>query len=524
MKKRVKNKAIFYVYSIAAMLFIVTACLGISVMAVGVGNNGLIPDGVKVNGVALGGKTAEEAKVMVDAYISSLKEKRIIISVLADGEEVGKKELTLGQIGLDGSGDDIVKEVSEIGNTGNLIKRYKELKDARENGTEYNIDLTYDADKITGFVDELAVEYEKKAKNASLNRENGQFIITGGEIGKKLNKKASAEDIRAVVDSFIKGLPKSISDETKTELTLETTKPKYDRKALEAVTDVLGTYTTSYADSNAGRAQNVENGCRHVNGTLLLPGEEVSVNQKMYPYTVANGYGTGGAYLNGKVVSEVGGGICQVSTTLYNAVLYSELEVVQRQNHSMTVTYVPLARDAAIAGDWKDFVFKNNTEYPIYIEGVTENRHITFTVYGHETRDTAHRKIDFESVMIKKIAPGEDIVKEDDTKPEDYLEVEQGAWTGYVAKLYKNIYIDGALKEKLLINTSNYKAVPRHVIKGTKKVEEDKKGAKKKKDGSKKDKNNNDNTGDNDFDDPNDIDENTDDYGIEDDGAVDEGQ
>lgn len=97
------------------------------------------------------------------------------------------------------------------------------------------------------------------------------------------------------------------------------------------------------------------------------------------PFTAENGYAMAGSYLNGEVVDSMGGGICQVSTTLYNAVLRAELEVVERSPHSMTVHYVELSEDAAIAGTYKDFKFKNSTDYPIYIEGYTTSvKKITF--------------------------------------------------------------------------------------------------------------------------------------------------
>lgn len=112
------------------------------------------------------------------------------------------------------------------------------------------------------------------------------------------------------------------------------------------------------------------NGCRLIDGTLLYPGDEFSTYETVAPFSEANGYYMAGSYLNGKVVDSIGGGICQVSTTLYNAVLLAELDVTMRYNHSMVVSYVDPSADAAIAeSSGKDFKFVNNTDYPIYIEG-----------------------------------------------------------------------------------------------------------------------------------------------------------
>lgn len=114
-----------------------------------------------------------------------------------------------------------------------------------------------------------------------------------------------------------------------------------------------------------------KNGTSKLNGKVLYPGEEISVCDNMVPFTEENGYEPAASYANGAVVESFGGGICQVSTTLYQAVLQAELEVTERHNHSMIVKYVEPSMDAAIAEGAKDFRFVNNTEAPIYIEGYT---------------------------------------------------------------------------------------------------------------------------------------------------------
>ena len=132
--------------------------------------------------------------------------------------------------------------------------------------------------------------------------------------------------------------------------------PKGSTEELAQVRDVLGSFTTSFAGSTADRKANIQNGCRLIDGITLYPGEEFSTYQKVAPFTEGNGYYMAGSFLNGKVVDSLGGGICQVSTTLYNAVLLAELNVTMRYNHSMTVSYVDISADAAIAeSSGKDF-------------------------------------------------------------------------------------------------------------------------------------------------------------------------
>ena len=134
---------------------------------------------------------------------------------------------------------------------------------------------------------------------------------------------------------------------------------------LSQIQDVLGTFSTDFSSSSRARATNLQVGSSKINGRVLMPGETLSGYECMQPFTTANGYATAAAYENGQVVDSVGGGVCQIATTLYNAALFAELEITQRQNHSMIVTYVPPSNDAAIAGTYKDIKVTNPYDTPI---------------------------------------------------------------------------------------------------------------------------------------------------------------
>ena len=149
----------------------------------------------------------------------------------------------------------------------------------------------------------------------------------------------------------------------------------------------------------------------------------------------------------------------------FNAVLNAELKVVERSPHSMVVAYVPVSRDAAISGDYKDFKFKNNTDYPIYIMGSASGGILSFRVYGHETREPG-REISFESEITDTIEPGEEVVTEDPDLPASYRSVTQSAHVGYKAKLWKIIKVNGVQTDKVQVNTSAYNASPQYVTVG----------------------------------------------------------
>ena len=430
---------------------------------------GTICAGVTVEGIDISGMTVDEAKEKVDAYVDALAATVVSVKIGEDATE----EKTLEALGFGADADAFIDDVAKIGKTGNLIQRYKDLKDAAEGGNEHNMDFTVDQEVVAAWIGELAETYNVEAKSATMTRSGGQWQITRGNYGTELNvEESTAQLMKALTedweipsaDDLESGLH---SPDISVEFAMEETEPEYTSEDLQNCQTLLGTYSTNYGTGNRGRAQNVENGCRLINGSMLMPGEVLSADAKMRPYTIENGYGVGGAYVNGKVQDDIGGGICQVSTTLYNAVLFAELGVVQRANHSMTVDYVPLARDAAIAGDWKDFKFENTSDYPIYVEGYAGGGTITFNIYGYESRPS-NRSISFDTEVLETIQPGADIITEDPTKTKDYRVVTQGSWTGYRTVLYKTVKVDGVQTERYQVNTSNYVANPRYVTVGTK--------------------------------------------------------
>ena len=204
-----------------------------------------------------------------------------------------------------------------------------------------------------------------------------------------------------------------------------------------------------------------------LNGTVVMPGEQISVHDVTAPYDEEHGYVQAGSYENGQVVDTYGGGICQVSTTLYNAVLFSELKVVKRYPHSMLVSYVPPSRDAAIAGDTKDFVFENNYDTPIYIFGeIDDDNQLCFAIYGKETRDKT-RKIEFESEEVSTEEPGVKY-KADAELALGEMEVTGSAHTGKEVKLWKIVYENGKQVSKDVINESTYSKADKTISVGIK--------------------------------------------------------
>ncbi len=419
--------------------------------------NDTILSGVYIGDVDLSGMTVDEATQAVSQFVEGLKSKNVTLGVAGNCYVA----VTAGELGLKWENTDALEEAASVGKKGNFIKRYIAIQDLKKGNKVYDLELSLDESAVKAVLEEQCTEYDIPAKNATMTRVDGSFQIEEGQTGEAVNIEESLLAIAEYLTSSEWDYQDAAID-----LVIDVTEPRGSAEELSKLTDVLGTFSTSYSTSSAARCKNVENGCRLINSTILYPGDEFSTYEAIKPFTEENGYFPAGSYLNGKVVESLGGGICQVSTTLYNAVLLSEFEVTERNNHSMIVAYVEPSMDAAIAeSSGKDFKFVNNLSNPVYIEGHTENKQITFTIYGVEERDPGH-KVRYESETLSVTRPDHEVITEAPGQGIGYIDV-QSAHIGYTAQLWKVVEENGVEVSRDVINKSTYKVSPRTATVGT---------------------------------------------------------
>ncbi len=414
--------------------------------------------GVYIEDIDVSGMTAEEVQSAVEDYLAKMQAMTVVLRA-AQGNEV---EVTAGDFGMEWSNTEIVEEALSLGTTGNPIAKYKEIKDLETNGVVYKLEYSFDDALVSQIIQEKCLEFDQHAQNATMERVNGEFVIYDEVVGAVVDEEASVEAIKTALASS----DNMTEDGVVIDLVAKVEEPVGTAEDLRAVKDLLGSFTTSYSSSGSSRSANVANGAALINGSVIYPGEEFSFYDNVKPFTYDNGYYMAGSYLSGMVVDSMGGGICQVSTTLYNAVLMAELEVTERHNHSMIVTYTQVSGDAAISESaGKDFRFVNNTDYPIYIEGITgDDKKITFNIYGVETRD-ANRTIAYENVILQVIQPDYEKIIADASQGVGYVKV-QSAHVGYKAQLWKVVYEDGVEVSREQVNSSSYSMSPRTAVVG----------------------------------------------------------
>lgn len=415
----------------------------------------LILEGIYAGDISLGGMTESEARDTIEGIISERGSQSITLYTVNDEKVV----VHPADVGYEWANPEIISEAMEVGHSGNIVQRYKAKKDTARNNITYPIVYKVDDAKIQTLLETECSKYDTEAVSGVLTMVEGEFVIDQGQIGASLDVAASKTGLTEFLCNEWTG------NSTDYKLVVNMDDPEGTYGKLSLVKDVLGTFHTNFKSSGANRSANVANGARLINGSIIYPGEEFSFYDHIKPFTTANGYQMAAAYSSGKVVDSIGGGICQVSSTLYNSVLLAELEVTERRNHAMIVGYVDPARDATIAeSSGIDFKFKNNTDAPIYIDAyTTDDKNLYITIYGHETRP-ADRILEYETEILSKTVPETENIYTDYSLPVGSVAV-QSVHIGYKANLWKVVTQNGETTREL-VNTSSYTPVPKYATVG----------------------------------------------------------
>ena len=255
-------------------------------------------------------------------------------------------------------------------------------------------------------------------------------------------------------------------NESEYTIELKYTDPKITIKDLDIdiFPDLLGSFTTKYDGTNTARTTNLKLAASKINETILSPGEEFSYNAIVGERTIAAGYKEAKVYSNGQVVDGLGGGICQISSTLYNSVVFANLDVTQRYNHQFVTSYVEAGRDATVVYGVKDFKFVNNRKYPIKIVMSVESGVAKAEIYG--IKEEQEYDVSFDVETISRI-PFSIKYEKDSSLKEGTEKVKQKGANGIIVNVYKVIKQNGKIVSKTLISKDTYNAMQKIILTGT---------------------------------------------------------
>ncbi len=467
-----------------AKKIIVIAVIIVAIVAVGItgyamlGNNkvlsgenlqqivdhGTFFDGVSMAGVDLSGKTIEEAKPQVqqseDGYLAELA-----LEYSVDGDTYMLKGEQLGaSVDIDAA----LAKAMLYGREGTFAERSAAIKEAKEKGVEIEMPVAYDKETILTSLKANDDKINVPAQDATIEvvkTQDEETLMTGSTITLKDEVVGKEVDDVALADAIYAQLEQN--DFTPVAAETKVTQPKYTKADLENQYTLLGTYKTDYDTSEFGRRYNIWKMADAINGVKIMPGETWSINEEAGPRSYARGWKPAPGIADGKYQDEPGGGICQTSSTLYNAILRAEVEIVDRSHHSWPLNYVPGGLDATISTGAPDFVIKNNYDIPIYIiancDGQKKN--IEISIYGPKFEDGLTR--DFTSKEVGGSPAGEQII-EDPTLPAGTRVVERGSHPRRVFDVYKHWKdADGNIVKTEKYSTETYQAFNSIVRVGT---------------------------------------------------------
>ena len=349
-----------------------------------------------------------------------------------------------------------INSAYKIGRTENLLKNNITILKTKINKTHIPITLTLDTDTLKKQLQDISGKLPDTVKESSYYIEGSNLILTKGNSGAVVDVDATTKNIIEQIENFnIKnnnieisttqkspsaldidnihselysepkdayftqnpyciypsenGVDFAISideaknllkeDKEECSIPLKVLYPNITTSMLgnEAFPDLLSQYSTSYSTRDQKRTTNLKLAANKINGTVLMPGETFSYNKVVGARTISAGYQEAPIYVSGKVVDGVGGGICQITTTLYNAVVYANLDIVERSNHQFVPSYAPASRDATVVYGSIDFKFKNNRNYPIKIMCTVSNGIANFQIYGLRSNN------DYEVVISNRV-------------------------------------------------------------------------------------------------------------------------
>lgn len=506
---------------ISIIIVAIVALLFSTVFALTNINNEKIISGVTIKGVEVSGLTKEEAIAKLQTVYSEKMKNNIMLQY----EEL-ESELNPTLMEVNYNVEKAVNEAYSLGRDGNIFVNNYHILGTLIGKKDFDVDMTMNEETTKQTINDIGANLPGIMMESSYSIEEDELIIIRGkegvvistdtllsEVKEMLNDIHETENVIEIpvetktpqeidvdkihsevyqepqdayytkdpftvypevegIDFDVEKAKEIIAAEVKEEYVIDliVTKPKVTLEDIgtEAFPDRLSTFSTRYNAADKDRTTNLVIACQKLNGKVLMPGETFSYNETLGPRTYAAGYRNGKIYENGQVVDGLGGGICQISSTLYNAALMSDMEIVERRNHQFVTSYVNAGRDATVVYGLTDFRFKNTRTYPVRLVASAKGGVATVSIYGIKEPDREYT-YSFKTETVSTI-PYTTKYVEDSSLAEGKEVVTQSGTNGLVSKTYMTKMLNGKVISTKLLSTDTYSAMQRIVKRGTSKT------------------------------------------------------
>lgn len=481
--------------------------------------------GVRIGSLDASGMSRQDLKQALDAaYQSAVDSLEITLKTEKSELKAGYPELNIHY-----DSEAAVQSAYAVGRSGSIFDRFYAIAGVGINGVVLDMPLTFDEGKLDSFVNSFYDMTFVNVKEGSLLITDDAVTIRSGSHGENIDKAKTSELVMSLIkdhkggivepevivtpptkfnvdelykqiisepvdavykleNSILSLVPHTVGrqiDKTRlADITAELAQTENTERALPVTftkpnvtsdmatsflfKDELAAASTRFSiatENGRNRAHNMALAVAKINNLILAPGQEFSFNKVVGPRDLASGYKMAHVYSAGKIIDGVGGGICQVSSTMYYAILRADLLVNERRNHSFTVGYLPLGQDATAYYGGTDFRFTNSTKWPMKLIAAVSGNKISFSIKG--TNDTPGKTVIISSKILKE-TPFEVKFTDEPTLPVGTTKEKQEGMKGYVVETYKTIKIDDKVVSQTKLHTSTYKAYAQEILRGTK--------------------------------------------------------
>lgn len=438
------GKQVFRKFRVPLVIVIVLSCI-VAGAAAALSSGDTIYTGVRIGGMDAGGMTIEQATTSLQPKADELAKAKVTLNYAAHSTTC-----TIADLGGKADIEASVQAAYHIGRNGSFFQRILDVVMLRKNRADIPINYTFDKNAAAHFMRVLASKIDRKPRDARIAVIGGKIRVTREKPGVSMDSDKSVERLLAALTA----------GKSQVSLAVSTAHPEIKAADLKKINGELASYSTKFKPWQKDRSFNLRLACKAINGYLLKPGAVFSYNKVVGPREKKYGFRDAPIFVNGGVEDGTGGGICQVSSTLYNAALLADLKVLRRAPHSRPVVYAPIGRDATVAYPFVDLRIRNTTPAPIYVSASIGKRTVNISLFGMKTPglrvvllSEGHTiiKAPLEEQVDETLAPGKRVVKE-------------SGRSGHRVTTYRLVKQNGKVVKRELISRDYYRPESRVVL------------------------------------------------------------
>ncbi len=429
------------IYALVMILAVITAAFLI-LSHIFTGNT--IRKGIAIENTDVSWLSAEDARQLIaDRLTDTYSNNKISLTYGGSKWEVPLKDINYGFLV-----DDAVKQAFYIGREGSIFQNLFDSLKLSRSKRELEVEEVYDRDKLKVIIEEIKKQCDSTAEDAEVIYKNGQFSFKREKLYRNMDIDTN---LKLVENHLVKRRFGEI------ELIVEEKEPKITYDKIKDINNVIASFSTSFNRRDVNRTDNIKLACSRIDNKLLMPDEEFSMNDELGPRTHANGYKQAPIIFKNELVPGTGGGVCQVSSTLYNSVLLAGLKVTEREHHSMTLSYISPGRDATLTEESIDFKFVNNLDYPVLLSADVSGSKLNIKILSRKNDDGIEIRLRTKTTGVYKPKPEQIIL--DNTLAPGEKKIERKARNGLRVVLYREAYKNGVLQWSEKLNEDYYRPV-----------------------------------------------------------------